>query len=293
MFIFMSFNSSQLPPLLEVVKQFGLLQNKVHSKKLGQNFLFDTNLLHKIVRSAGNFDGVYALEVGPGPGGLTRCLLETNAKHVYAIERDAICIQALQGLKDASNGRLTVIEEDALRLKPLDLIPSDQPIKIVANLPYNVGTEILIQWLKNSKNIQSMTLMFQQEVAERIVAPVNTNHYGRLSILAQYICEATFLFSVPPTAFTPAPKVFSAVVHLVPKSLTEEEQNLIPILEQTTQAAFSQRRKMVRSSLKSLGLKEEALLKALAHCQILETQRPETITVQQFVAFAKYLDAAR
>jgi 16S rRNA (adenine1518-N6/adenine1519-N6)-dimethyltransferase len=285
----MAFDSSSLPPLSQVVKDFGLLSDKTHAKKLGQNFLFDVSLMQKIVRGAGSCDGCYVLEVGPGPGGLTRCLLETQAIHVFAIERDPQCIKALQGLQALSEGRLTLVQADAVRASIKTLVPPDKPLKIVANLPYNVGTELLVQWLQDTQQVSSLTLMFQKEVGQRIVAPVNTEHYGRLSILAQYTCVATLLFHIPPSAFTPPPKVYSSVVHLVPKQLSDEQRALLPFIETVTRAAFGQRRKMLRSSLKSLGLPEGTLAAVLETSGILETQRAETVSVDQFAMVAKAL----
>ncbi len=271
----------------QVVKNFGLLSDKSHAKKLGQNFLFDVSLIRKIVRGAGSFHNVYVLEIGPGPGGLTRCLLETDACHVYAIERDPQCIQALQGLCTAAQGRLTLVNADALRVSFKSFMPQDKPLKIVANLPYNVGTELLVQWLKNLHGISSLTLMFQREVGQRIVASVGSEHYGRLSVISQYTCDAASLFDIPPTAFTPAPKVYSSVIHLVPKPLDHEHQALIPYIEDLTRAAFGQRRKMIRSSLKSLNLDNVLMEQLLHQSGILETQRAETISVDQFTTLAK------
>lgn len=269
-----------LPPLRAVIAAHGL----VAKKQLGQNFLLDLNLTAKIARSAGDLSACDVLEVGPGPGGLTRGLLAEGARHVLAIEKDARCLPALQEIAAAHPGRLTVIHGDALEIDVLaHLTP---PVRVVANLPYNVGTELLIRWLTPAvwpPFWESLTLMFQREVAERIVARPRTEHYGRLALLAQWRCEAKIVLSLPPEAFTPAPKVHSAVVHL-----TRLAEPRYPadgaVLARITAMAFNQRRKMLRSSLKGLGPDIEAKLRAAG---IEPTQRAEEIGLEQFCALAR------
>lgn len=271
-------NLDNLPSLSETISQYELAAKK----NLGQNFLLDPNITNRIAKSAGDLSQSTVIEIGPGPGGLTRSLLYTGAKHVIAIERDDRCIEALQELTQASDGKLEVVAEDALKVRPQDLAKG--PIKIVANLPYNIATELLINWIKDLENIQSMTLMFQKEVALRITADPGSKAYGRLSILSQWLCEAQRLFDLPPGAFSPPPKVTSSIVHLKPKQVPAEKLKLLPTLEALTQKAFSQRRKMLRSSLK--GVVTENTLEKLG---IPPTARAEELTVEQFIELAKTL----
>jgi 16S rRNA (adenine1518-N6/adenine1519-N6)-dimethyltransferase len=267
-----------LPPLREVIAAHGLSARK----GLGQNFLLDLNLTARVARAAGPLDGVTVIEVGPGPGGLTRALLSAGAKRVIAIERDARALPALAEIAAAAEGRLTVIEGDALATDYAVL--ADGPTKIVANLPYNIGTELLVRWLAAEPwppFWQSLTLMFQREVAERIVAGPGTEAYGRLGVLAGWRTEARIAFDVSRSAFTPPPKVTSSVVHLVPKPGATE----VPAaaLERVTRAAFGQRRKMVRQSLKSLGVPIEPLLTAAG---LRGDERAETLPVSAHLAMA-------
>ena len=220
------------------------------------------------------------LEVGPGPGGLTRALLDTPAAHVTAVELDRRAVLALAPLAAAHPGRLTVVESDALRLDASAMLPA--PRAVVANLPYNVGTALLVDWLGDAGAWESLTLMFQQEVAERIAAPPDTEGYGRLSVLAQWRAEARVVMRLPPGAFSPPPKVWSAVVRLVPRA-AQPEPPLAAAMERVTAAAFGQRRKMLRGSLKSLG-GAEALLEA---AEVAPTRRAETLTVAEFEALAR------
>lgn len=265
------------------VEQYGLMAKK----SLGQNFLFNMDIVRKIARTAGCLKEVTVLEIGPGPGGLTRALLEAGAQEVVAIEHDPRCIIALKELVEAAEGKLQVIHADALTLSPQDLIPN-RPIKIVANLPYNVGTQLLIRWLHCLDNIMSMTLMFQKEVALRIVAQPKTADYGRLTVLAQYLTQPTKVFDLPPGAFSPPPKVKSSIVHLVPKVLSEQELALLPYLEKITHAAFGQRRKMVRSSL-NVVLTEDQIQAA----KVATTARAEELSLENYIGLAKMLkDAA-
>lgn len=271
-----------LPPLRDVIAA-----NDLGAKKqLGQNFLLDLNLTGRIARSAGDLTQGTVIEVGPGPGGLTRALLLAGARHVVAIERDRRCIAALQPLVEAAAGRLTLIEADALTVDVTALGPA--PRRIVANLPYNVATPLLIGWLDILPDLESMTLMFQKEVAERLRAGRGEEAYGRLSVIVQWLCAADLLFDIPPRAFTPPPKVTSSVVHLTPRPqpLAPAEKSL---LEQVTAAAFGQRRKMLRQSLKTLGTDPLPLLAATG---IDPTLRAEQLSIVQFCALAEALRSA-
>ncbi|HET7413094.1 MAG TPA: 16S rRNA (adenine(1518)-N(6)/adenine(1519)-N(6))-dimethyltransferase RsmA [Pararhizobium sp.] len=267
-----------LPPLREVIAAHGIDARK----KLGQNFLLDLNLTQKIARAAGPLDTATVVEVGPGPGGLTRALLALGARKVIAVERDARCLPALEEIAGYYPGRLEIRHGDALELVP-SALPKGEPIKIVANLPYNVGTQLLVQWLLAEPwppFYASMTLMFQKEVAERIVAAPGSGAYGRLGVLAGWRTVAKIVFDVPPQAFTPPPKVTSSVVHLVPRA--EPLPCDAAALGRITQAAFGQRRKMLRQSLKGFG--GERLLEAVG---VDPTRRAETLTVEEFCALAR------
>jgi 16S rRNA (adenine1518-N6/adenine1519-N6)-dimethyltransferase len=269
-----------LPPLREVIQRHGLAAKK----SLGQNFLLDLNLTGKIARAAGDLSAHTIIEVGPGPGGLTRALLLHGARKVVAIERDERCLEALEEISAHYPGRLEVIPGDALKADFATLAP-DGPVRIVANLPYNVGTELLIRWLTVPRwppFYDSLTLMFQREVAERIVARTGDDSYGRLGILAGWRTEARIAFDVPPQAFTPPPKVTSSVVHLVPRAQPLPAD--VRKLGRVTEAAFGQRRKMLRQSLKSIG--GERLLEAAG---IDGTRRAETLSVEEFVRLANSL----
>ncbi|ODT05784.1 MAG: 16S rRNA (adenine(1518)-N(6)/adenine(1519)-N(6))-dimethyltransferase [Mesorhizobium sp. SCN 65-20] len=266
-----------LPPLRDVIERHELQAKK----SLGQNFLLDLNLTGKVARAAGDLTGVTVIEVGPGPGGLTRALLMHGAKRVVAIERDERCLAALSEVSAHYPGRLEVVSGDALKTDFASL--ADGPVKIVANLPYNIGTELLVRWLTVQAwppFYQSLTLMFQREVAERIVAKPATSAYGRLGVLAGWRTEARIAFDVPPQAFTPPPKVTSSVVHLTPRA--EPLPADVVVLGRVTEAAFGQRRKMLRQSLKSLG--GERILEIAG---IDPTRRAETLSVEEFVALAK------
>ena len=270
----------KLPPLREVIAAHGLAPKK----SLGQNFLFDLNLTAKIARVAGAEDGGVFYEVGPGPGGLTRALLGEGADKVIAVERDVRCLPALEEIAAAYPGKLNVISADALELDESTVLP--QGVRIAANLPYNVGTAILIKWLTAEAwppVWASLTLMFQKEVAQRITAKPGSEHYGRLSVLAQWRCTAKILFDVHRGAFVPPPSVTSSIVRLEPR-----ETPLAPCalhdLEKITAAAFGQRRKMLRQSLKPLG--GEALAEKAG---IDPTARPEDLSIEQFAALARAL----
>ncbi len=234
-----------LPTLREQLDAHGLSAKK----SFGQHFLLDLNVTRKIVRLAGPFEGRAVIEVGPGPGGLTRALLESDAGRVVLVEKDARFIPLLSELDDAS-GRLTIVEGDALNVREDRLV--EGPAHLVSNLPYNVGTPLLIKWLTGPWTPCALTLMFQKEVAERVVAKPGEDAYGRLAVIAQAVSEAKLVMHLPAAAFTPPPKVASAVVHLVPRA-DRPEKPLLKALERVTAAAFGQRRKMLRSSLKQLG----------------------------------------
>lgn len=269
-----------LPPLRDVIARHGLDARKA----LGQNFLLDLNLTQKIARTAGPLEGVTVFEVGPGPGGLTRAILSLGAKKVIAVERDARCLPALAEIADHYPGRLEVIEGDALKTDFEGMAP-EGPVRIIANLPYNVGTQLLINWLLPKAwppFWESLTLMFQKEVGLRIVAREDDDHYGRLGVLCGWRTQAQMAFDVPPQAFTPPPKVTSSVVHLIPRA--EPLPCDVGKLERVTLAAFGQRRKMLRQSLKPLG--GEALL---AKAGIDPARRAETLSVAEFVALANNL----
>ncbi len=271
-----------LPPLREVIAAHDLSARR----QLGQNFLLDLNLTAKIARLAGDLTGCDVLEVGPGPGGLTRGLLAEGARRVLAVEKDARCIPALEEIGAVYPGRLQVVQGDALSMDlTAHLTP---PIKIVANLPYNVGTELLIRWLTPPvwpPVWQSLTLMFQKEVAERIVARPRTDHFGRLALLAQWRCDAKIVMMLPPEAFTPAPKVHSAVVHLTALPAPRYSADGA-VLMRLTAMAFNQRRKMLRSSLRGIAPDIEARMVSVG---INPTQRAEELSLEQFCALARNL----
>ena len=272
-----------LPPLREVIARHDLRARKA----LGQNFLLDLNLTARIARAAGDLSQADVLEIGPGPGGLTRGLLAEGARHVLAIEKDPRCLPALAEIADAYPGRLTVLHGDALQINSLQHL--SPPIKIVANLPYNVGTELLVRWLTPPTwppFWDSLTLMFQREVAERIVAQPGSKAYGRLALLAQWRTSARIVLTLPPEAFTPAPKVASAVVHLT--ALPEPRFPANPkTLERVVAAAFNQRRKMLRASLRGLDPAIESRLERLG---IPPTARAEEIRLEAFCSLARDLD---
>jgi 16S rRNA (adenine1518-N6/adenine1519-N6)-dimethyltransferase len=270
---------SGLPPLREVIARHGLSA----SKALGQNFLLDPQLLDRIARVAGNLEGQRVYEVGPGPGGLTRALLRAGAQ-VTAVERDRRCLPALAELGEVAEGRLRVIEGDALEVD--ERAEAGDGAHIVANLPYNVGTVLLVRWLESEAWApwwSSLSLMFQKEVAERIVARPGSDAYGRLAVLAQWRSSAAIALNVHRSAFVPPPKVMSAVVHIEPREMPE---GVNPAkLSQLTGAAFGQRRKMLRQSLKGTP----DALDALATLGIAADRRPETLSVDEFVALARAL----
>jgi len=275
-----------LPPLRAVIEAHGLAARK----SLGQNFLLDLNLTRKIARQAGPISDHDVLEIGPGPGGLTRALLEEGARRVVAVETDPRCLPALAEIAAAAPDQLEIIEGDALKIDPLPTLNS--PIKIVANLPYNVGTELLVRWLTPKAwppFWDSLTLMFQREVAERIVAKPGSKAYGRLAVLAQFRADAHICFELPPQAFSPPPKVTSAVVHLqaLPAPRFEADQK---ILSEVVARAFNQRRKMLRASLKGLVPEVQNLMESIG---IDPQRRAETLSLEEFCKLSEAVRKAR
>jgi len=275
-----------LPPLREVIRRHGL----VARKSLGQNFLFDLNLTERIARAAGPLTHTTVFEVGPGPGGLTRALFALGADRIIAVERDDRAIAALQEIAAHYPGRLEIAAADALAFDPRTLL-AGKPARIVANLPYNIATALLVGWLSIEPWppwYDCAVLMFQREVAERIVAPPGSKTYGRLSVLVQWRCEARILFDINPSAFVPPPKVTSSVLRIVPRTAPLPCDRRC--LENVTQAAFGQRRKMLRQSLRSLGADVPSLLAAAG---LDPTARAEDISVEGFVALAHALTEQR
>jgi 16S rRNA (adenine1518-N6/adenine1519-N6)-dimethyltransferase len=265
-----------LPPLRDVIAQFGLRAEK----KLGQNFLLDQNITDKIVRAAGDLSGVHVLEIGPGPGGLTRSLLASQAVSVTAIEFDPRAVEALGSLQTVYQDRFQLIKADAIHSDERSLVA--MPRAIIANLPYNISTVLLLKWLRHLAHdpttYAKLILMFQKEVAERLMAPPSTTHYGRLSVMAQWLCDIQPVFDLPPSAFTPPPKVTSTIVSFLPKA-KQENAPAFEKMEFIVGLAFQQRRKMLRSSLKNYVAQLEA-------CDIDPTLRAENVTV------AKWCDLA-
>ena len=273
-----------LPPLREIIARYGIRARR----QLGQHFLLDLNLCRRIVRAAGDLAGKTVVEIGPGPGGLTRALLETEAARVIAVERDPRCIDALSDLSRRYANRLDVVAGDALDFD-ISALAGTGRVAVVANLPYNVATPLLIGWLRNVDSISAMTLMFQKEVAERIVAAPGTGAYGRLTVVAQWLCEARRAFDVAPTAFVPPPRVTSTVVHLLPRDAPLAPADMA-CLEAVTAAAFGRRRKMLRSALAGLVEDPEALLEQVG---IAPTARAETLPPEAFCALARGLARIR
>ena len=272
-------NLDDLPPLREQLEAHGLLARK----SFGQHFLLDLNITRKIARLAAPLEGRAVIEVGPGPGGLTRALLEAGAT-VIAVEKDPRFLPLLAELAAVADGRLVLVEADALKVDEAELLAAHAPglpARVISNLPYNVGAPLLVKWLHQARRFEALTLMFQKEVAERIAARTGSDAYGRLGVLSQAVCEAAIVMNLPARAFTPPPKVESAVVQLTPRA-DGPEPRLLAALERVTQAAFGQRRKMLRSSLKSLG--GEALCAAAG---IDAGVRAETVPVSGFLDLAR------
>ena len=272
----------KLPPLKDVISK-----HKLSAKKsLGQNFLLDLNLTSKIARYAGNLEQSDVLEIGPGPGGLTRSLLNEGARKVVAIEKDTRCIAALEEVQTRFTGKLKIVEGDALSTEVRQYLT--HPVQIIANLPYNIGTELLVRWLNSTtwpSFWQSMTLMFQKEVANRIVASPGSKAYGRLSVMAQWRCNTKIAFNIPATAFTPPPKVESSIVHF--EALKEPRFPAeVNKLEFVVSKAFNQRRKMLRGALKGHFKNVEEGLLAIG---VVPTKRAENVTIQEFCLMAQIL----
>ena len=274
-----------LPPLRETIAAHGLDARR----RLGQHFLLDLNLTRRIARAAAPLGEGIVVEIGPGPGGLTRALLLEGAEHVIAVELDPRAVQALGELQAVSEGRLEIVAGDALGIDVAAL--GSSPRRIVANLPYNISTALLVRWLHAAGDIADMVLMFQKEVADRLAATPRTKDYGRLSVLAQHVCTVQRLFDVPASAFVPPPKVVSSIVRLTPRPAAERLANLRP-LERVTAAAFGQRRKMLRGALAGLYSDPVAVLTGLG---LAPTARAEELAVADFVrlaAIAQRLDEA-
>lgn len=271
-----------LPPLKDIITRHGLSAKK----SLGQHFLLDEHITDKVARLGGDITKLNIIEIGPGPGGLTRSLLKAGAQAVYAVEKDSRCIAALTELQEAFSDRLHILEADALAVKLTERVPT--PRAIIANLPYNVGTALLLQWLEeiahDAQRYAFLTLMFQKEVADRIAAAPGSKEYGRLSVLSQWLCRVEHGFDLPPGAFSPPPKVYSSVIKLTPRAEPLFAANR-SALETATAAGFGQRRKMLRQSLKSvLGAQAEAILTRIG---IDPTARAEQLSVEQWCAVAR------
>lgn len=276
------FDDKSLPPLREVIRLHELRAEKA----LGQNFLLDQNLTDKIARLAGDMSGKSVIEIGPGPGGLTRSLLRSEARQVIAVEFDKRAVAALQDLVAAAEGRLTLLQDDALRCDLVAAAPA--PRAIVANLPYNISTVLLVNWLEMIRTdapvFSSLTLMFQKEVADRILAQPGSKTYGRLSVIAQWLCQVKRVMELPPSAFTPPPKIDSTVVHFVPRASAADWPRFATV-EKILAAAFQQRRKMIRSSLKEY-------MAAMESTGLEQTLRAEDVSVEQYLALARAVEAA-
>lgn len=268
-------DTPERPPLRDVIRDFGLNARK----SLGQHFLLDGNLTDRIARAAGSLDGKHVVEIGPGPGGLTRAILDHNPKTLHVIERDSRCIDVMNQLAATTSVPMTIIEADALDVGMADF--PDKPVTLISNLPYNIGTALLIKWLSELAHVERMVLMFQKEVADRIVAQPGTQGFGRLAVITQWLCETRPLFNVDRRAFTPPPKVESSVIEVIPRSAPLAEASFEK-MERVTQAAFGQRRKMLRSSLKKLNISP-------LDAGIDETKRAEVLEIEEFCALARML----
>lgn len=274
-----------LPPLKDIVKEYGLAPQK----NLGQNFIYDANLTDKIARAAGDLSEKTVIEIGPGPGGLTRSILRAGVKKLYCIERDQRCLDALKTLEEQSNNICSIINEDALNLDYTTL--ASPPFTIIANLPYNISTTLLVKWLDNIELFEQFTLMFQKEVVERIHAVPNTKDYGRLSIITQFLCHTRPVFHIPPEAFMPPPKVVSSVINILPRQETYADISWDG-LKRICQVTFGKRRKTLRNSLQEFT-DSTTILELLDTIGINSQRRPETLTIEEFCnltkAFKPYL----
>lgn len=279
-----------LPSTSELIKKYGLNAKK----SLGQNFILDKNFTDKIARSAGDLTNYEVLEVGPGPGSLTRSILDAGTKKLISVEMDIRCIEALNEMKEFYGERFEIIQGDALKIDELKIFQTTQQVrggngekkfKIIANLPYNIGTVLIFKWLKITPQIQSMHLMLQKEVVERITAKSGDNNYGRLAVMVNFLCETKMVFTVSKNVFTPPPKVTSAIVEIIPreKPLADVEFSK---LEKVVAAAFNQRRKMIKSSLKSIFENPEEILES---CGIRPDLRPENLKIEEFCKLAQKL----
>jgi len=264
----------------EIIKKYHLNTKK----SLGQNFILDKNFTDKIVKSCDNIENCLILEIGAGPGSLTRSILDAKPAKLFAIEKDQRCIQALQELKNFYNSSLEIIEDDALKIDERKIF-NNQKFKIIANLPYNIGTVLIFKWLKIIDVIDSMCLMLQKEVVERIVAKPNDKNYGRLAVMINYLCDTKMLFTVNKTVFTPQPKVTSAIISITPKKNINIKTDF-SVLEKVVATAFNQRRKMIKTSLKPIFLDPE---KILLQCNIKPDLRPEQLSIDDFCKISKYL----
>lgn len=285
--------SSALPTTSDLIKKYGLDAKK----SLGQNFILDKNFTDKIARAAGDLSEFAVLEIGPGPGSLTRSILDAGAKRLVAIEKDQRCLEALGELKVFYGERFEIIADDALEIDELVILGrasdrgsqeferSSKKFKIIANLPYNIGTVLLFKWLKIAPQIASMHLMLQKEVVDRIIAKPNSHHYGRLAVMVNFLCETKMVFKVSPTVFTPPPKVTSAIVEIIPRAKPLADVDFKK-LEKVVAAAFGQRRKMVKSGLKSVFENPEEILKEVG---IRSDLRPENLTIEEFCRIAQKL----
>lgn len=285
----------KLPPLREIVERNGLLPDKIYAKRYGQNFIFDENITHKIVRFANLKRDALVMEVGPGPGGLTRAILSQEPQALCAIEYEPLCVKALSYLTDVYT-QLHIIQADALTVNLSDIISfvndlDDKAIQhdklsIIANLPYNISTELLVRWLSQIEFINTMTLMFQKEVALRIMATPHSKEYGRLSIIAQGLCDIEHGFDLPPSVFTPAPKIDSSVISFVVKPDALDKLFALPALQTITNVAFQQRRKVIRTPLKSIF--KEYLDEAFEVVGMKGDERAENISVEQYWNLASW-----
>jgi 16S rRNA (adenine1518-N6/adenine1519-N6)-dimethyltransferase len=265
-----------LPSTSELIKKYGLAAKK----SLGQNFILDKNFTDKIARAAGDLSDSIVLEIGPGPGSLTRSILDAGAKKLIVVERDERCIELLKEFQDFYGDRIGVINGDALEYQV------SGKVKIISNLPYNIGTVLLFKWLKDSDKIESMHLMLQKEVVERITAKPGDKHYGRLAVMVNFLCETRLVFEVSRHVFTPPPKVTSAIVEIIPREKPLVEDVDFKKLERVVGAAFNQRRKMLKSSLKAVFKNPEEVLK---DCGIRSDLRPENLKIEDFCKLAKLL----